>query len=93
VSVSTTSQTTDTYKNATASAGFNRTDRLSAREAAKDYGINQSTLGSWRYRRAYDKRFPRYHKIFTGAVYYLRHELEEDLANMEIDVDSTPANL
>lgn len=66
--------------------------KLSSKQVAKLYGINESTLRSWRYRRAYDKRYPRYHKLFTGSVFYLRSEVETDLANMEVDADAITAN-
>ena len=68
-------------------------EQLSSKQTAKEYSVNESTLRSWRYRRVYDKRYPRYHKLFTGKVYYLRDELEEDLASMEVDIDAMPANL
>lgn len=68
-------------------------EQLTSKEAATRYGINESTLRSWRYRRAYDKRYPRYHKLFTGRVFYFSDELEEDLAKMEIDIDAMPANI
>lgn len=46
-------------------------EKLTSKQAAFEYGINESTLRSWRFKRAYDKRFPRYHKLFTGQVFLL----------------------
>ncbi|MCE5185397.1 MAG: hypothetical protein LLF76_04660 [Planctomycetaceae bacterium] len=63
-------------------------DRLTGKQVSAEFGIPEGTLGRWRYSRAYDGRFPRYHKLFTGKVFYIRSEFEEDLRNME--VDTTP---
>lgn len=63
-------------------------DGLTSIEVAAKYGIKESTLRSWR--RLYmlgDDRFPRFHKLTTGSVYYIQSEIEEDLAKMEININ------
>lgn len=62
-------------------------DRLTSRQVSEEFNIPDSTLRSWRMCRGYDKRFPRYHKLFTGKVFYVRCEIEEDLAGMEVETD------
>jgi hypothetical protein len=63
-------------------------ERLTSKQVSAEFGIPEGTLSRWRYSRAYDWRFPRYHKLFTGKVFYIRSEFEEDFRSME--VDTTP---
>lgn len=58
-------------------------ERLSTEEVAKEFKIKATTLRSWRRYRRYDKRYPRYHKLFR-MVYYIRSEIEEDLKGIVI---------
>lgn len=62
-------------------------DRLTSKQVSIEFNIPDSTLRSWRMRRSYDRRFPRFHKLFTGKVFYVRAEIEEDLRLMEVDAD------
>jgi len=63
----------------------NPNERLTSLQVAEEFNINNSTLRSWRRMRGYDKRYPRFHKLFTGKVFYVRSEIEEDLVNMEVE--------
>jgi transposase-like protein len=59
--------------------------RLTTKQVAEEYNINVSTLRGWRTKRINgDTRFPRFHKLFTGTVYYVRSEFEDDLKQMEL---------
>jgi transposase-like protein len=60
-------------------------ERLSSKQVAEEHNINHSTLRGWRRMRTFDKRYPRYHKLFTGKIFYVRREIEEDLARMEVE--------
>ena len=62
-------------------------DRLTSKQVSIEFNIPDSTLRSWRRCRSYDPRYPRFHKLFTGKVYYVRAEIAEDLENMEVDTD------
>jgi hypothetical protein len=53
--------------------------RLTHEEVSVIFHVSVSTLAKWRMRRAYDHRYPRFHKSGPRRVYYLRHEVEEDL--------------
>lgn len=59
-------------------------ERLTTRQAAEEFGVPASTLWTWRGLRDRDARYPRFHKLFTGKVYYVRGELAADLAGMEV---------
>jgi len=59
--------------------------RLTSKEVAQMFKINGSTLRSWRRYRRFDKRYPRFHKLFTGKVYYLEAEILEDMKIMEVE--------
>ena len=63
----------------------NPNDRLTSSQVAEEFNINDSTLRGWRRMYTYDKRYPRFHKLFTGKIFYIRVEIEEDLAKMEIE--------
>lgn len=60
------------------------TDHLTAKQVSAEYGISVSTLANWRAYRLTDKRYPRYYKLFTGQVYYLRQEFADDFAAMHV---------
>lgn len=68
-------------------------EHLTTREVAKEFKTNESTLRSWRRLRLTDKRYPRYHKLFTGKVYYVRAEIEADMKNMEVPADKMEMKL
>ena len=61
-------------------------NRLTSKQAASLLGIPESTLRCWRMRRYFDERYPRFHKMFTGRVFYIREELTEDYAKMEMEI-------
>jgi len=61
-------------------------ERLTTRQVSQEFNIAEGTLGSWRYRRRHDPRLPRYHKLITGTVFYILHEIEADLQNMELEI-------
>ena len=60
-------------------------EKLSSKQIADEFFLNQSTLRGWRRCRTFDKRYPRYHKLFTGKVFYVRSEFEEDYHKMELE--------
>jgi len=59
--------------------------RLTSKQIATEFNINESTLRGWRRCYTFDKRYPRYHKLFTGKIFYIRAEFEEDIHKMEIE--------
>lgn len=59
-------------------------ERLTPRQVSRMYNVSPTTLGRWRKRRDSDVRFPRYHRMITGRVYYVRGELAACLAGMEV---------
>jgi len=63
----------------------NPDERLTSLQVAKEFNVNNSTLRSWRRYRTFDKRYPRFHKLFTGKVFYVRSEIEADLLWMEVE--------
>lgn len=63
----------------------NQNEKLTSRKVSDEFHVNQSTLRGWRRCRTFDKRYPRFHKLFTGSVFYLRCEIEEDIKKMEIE--------
>lgn len=64
----------------------NPNERMTAKQVCQEFNIKTSTLASWRRYLSYDGRYPRFHKLFTGKIFYVRSEIEEDLKNMEVDV-------
>lgn len=60
-------------------------NRMTTKDVSEFFKVSESTIRSWRRCRRYDKRYPRFHKLITGAVYYVREEIVEDLAKMEIE--------
>lgn len=62
-------------------------ERLTTKEVSVMFKIKESTLRSWRRCRQYDKRYPRYHKLFPKMVYYVKSEIIEDMKQMETDID------
>lgn len=65
----------------------NTTDRLTTKEVSAMFNIKETTIRSWRRYRRYDKRYPRYHKLIGRMVYYVKSEIIEDMANMEVEAD------
>lgn len=63
-------------------------EKLTTNQVAEEFKMSSSTLRSWRQCRGYDKRYPRFHKLFTGKVFYIRGEFVEDLKRMEVEEDS-----
>ncbi len=74
-------------KAASEPALYTKDNRLTAKQVSAEYGICISTLANWRQNRLTDPRYPRYHKLFTGRVYYIRAEFEEDFAAMHIETE------
>lgn len=66
---------------------MDKNERLTTKQVSEIFNINNSTLKAWRRYRGYDKRYPRYHKMFTGMVFYIRHEIEADIGKMEIKME------
>lgn len=64
---------------------MNPNERLTSKQVSREFNIPNGTLGYWRYRRPYDQRLPRFHKYITGKVFYIRSEITEDLAQMEVE--------
>jgi len=60
-------------------------ERLTSRQVAEEFNIPNGTLGYWRFKKQYDGRLPRFHKYITGKVFYVRSEITEDLAKMEVE--------
>ena len=69
-------------------------DRLTTKQVSLEFNIPYGTISYWRYCRksaiskAEQDKYPRYHKLVTGKVYYLRSEFEADMERMEVDVDT-----
>lgn len=59
-------------------------ERLTTKQVSAMFNINEATLRGWRRCRGYDKRYPRFHKLFTGKVYYIKAEIVEDMKGMEV---------
>ena len=60
-------------------------ERLTSIQVSVEFNIKDSTLRGWRRHRCFDPRYPRFHKLFTGKVFYVRSEIEADLATMEVE--------
>ncbi|MBN2512540.1 MAG: hypothetical protein JXB18_06340 [Sedimentisphaerales bacterium] len=60
-------------------------ERLTTRQVSIMFNIKESTLRAWRRCRGYDTRYPRFHKLFTGKVYYVKTEIIEDMRGMEVE--------
>lgn len=60
-------------------------ESLTSKQVAVEFNIPNGTLGRWRYQKRLNPRLPRYHKYCTGKVFYVRCEIEADLAAMEIN--------
>lgn len=65
----------------------NPNERLTTKQVAAEFNIKEGTLRGWRWLRLTNKRYPRYHKLFTGKIHYIREEFEADLAAMEVHVE------
>ncbi len=57
---------------------YNPDERLTSKQVSMMFNIPDGTLAYWRNQRAWDKTLPRFHKL-RRKVYYIRHEIEEDL--------------
>ncbi|MFA5423551.1 MAG: hypothetical protein WC374_06795 [Phycisphaerae bacterium] len=65
----------------------NPNEMLTTKQVALEFNIKEGTLRGWRRLRLTDKRYPRYHKRYKRAVYYIRQEFEADIAAMEVPVE------